>query len=76
MTTREVTMILCPFVTAAMPRNNTPGQEFVVADGLRRPSLQKRRKSVPVRKAAAILRRDRLKPVLPNPKTGEPGIPT
>jgi hypothetical protein len=28
-----------------MPRNNTPGQEFVVADGLRRPSLQKRRKS-------------------------------
>ena len=46
MTAREVTSY-CALHTAAMPRNNSPGQEFVVADGLRRPSLQKRRKSAP-----------------------------
>ena len=36
----------------------------------------KEKKKRPVRKAVAILRGDRLKLVLPNPKTGEPGKPT
>ena len=37
-----------------------------------KPVPAEEKKKRPVRKAAAILRRQGLKPVLPNPKTGEP----
>ena len=70
-----VTIYCAPHIPA-MPRCNSPGQEFGAGDSLRSPSLPKSRKDAGFEKRPPQLRKHRVKPVLPKPNPGETRKPT